>query len=149
MNVVWNPPGIVAFVASRCDERPDYGNCQTAGVFHKGALVAGVIFHNWSPKYGVIEVSAASDDPRWATRGVLNELFGYVFSVAQMCVARTDEDNLRTRRLWKAFGATEYIIPRLRGREASEAVETLTDDAWEQSKFMRLDNVQRETSRAA
>ena len=137
MKVVWNPPGVVGFVAERCNIRADFGHCRTAGIFDGSRMVAGVVFHNWSPEYGVIEVSAAADDPRWARRDVLKQLLGYVFSIAQLCVARTDEDNHRVRRLWVAFGASETIIPRLRGREAAEVVLTLPDDAWAASKLNR------------
>lgn len=148
MKVVWNAP-VVDFVASRCRVRNDFGNCRTAGIFDGDTLVAGVVFHNWSPEYGVIEVSAAADSPKWASRAVLRELFGYVFSVAQVCVARTAEENERTRRLWRAFGADEYILPRLRGRTASEALEMLTDDAWANSKFMRQTHVEAQSANAA
>lgn len=105
-------------------------------------LVGGVVFHNWNPETGVIEVSAASIDARWATRGVMRAVFEYIFQTAecQLAVARTGEDNKRTRRLWKALGATEYIIPRLRGRTASEAILTLTQEAWENSKFCEVNH---------
>lgn len=149
MNVIWGVPNAAEFVAARCNIRTEFGECQKAGVFDGNKMIAAVVFHNWSPEYGVIEVSAAADSPKWASRTVLRQLFGYAFGVAQMVVARTDEDNLRTRRLWKAFGATEYIIPRLRGREASEAVECLTDDAWIASRFMRQEYGQTQGSKAA
>lgn len=126
------------FVASLAGVRPDFGNCRTMAVIGKdGKMVAGLVFHNWSPEHGVIEVSAAATTPKWATRSVLNAALGYVFSHCQMAVARIAEDNLPARRLWKGLGAQEYILPRLRGREASEAVELLTDDAWAQSRLKR------------
>jgi len=119
----------------------DFGPCVTAAVVNKAdEIVAGVVFHNWNPEAGVIEASAASVNPKWAQRGVLKELTDYAFRRAgcQMLVARTDEGNRRVRRLWKALGAAEYIIPRLRGREASEVILCVSDDAWQKSKFMRL-----------
>jgi RimJ/RimL family protein N-acetyltransferase len=129
---------VVAFVARLAGCRPDFGNCQTMAVLDKdGRLVAGLVFHNYSPEYGVIEVSAAATTPKWATRQVLNEALGYVFAHCQMAVARIAEDNQPARRLWKALGATEIILPRMRGRGASEAVLLLTDDAWAQSKLKR------------
>lgn len=107
-------------------------------------LAAGVVFHNWSPEFGLMEISAAAVSRRWATREVMREAFGYVFGTAdcQMAIARCDEKNTAVRKLWSAFGAQEVIIPRLRGRMASEAVLTLTDDAWAQSRFMRPHLVQ-------
>lgn len=150
MRVVWGHDDLVAaWVAEELGGRP-FGEHRAAAVVDgDGNLAAGVVFHNWNPEAEVIEVSAAASDPRWATRAVLSELFGYVFAVAQACVARTAEDNARVRRLWKAFGAQEYVIPRLRGRTASEALLMLTDDAWAKSKFMRQTNGQTVRSEAA
>lgn len=148
MRVVWEVPEAVEFVRALTGVRA-FDNCRTAAVVHGDKMVAGVVFHNYSPEYGLIEVSAGAIDPRWATRTVLQTLFGYVFEIAQTCIARTAEENTRTRRLWKAFGAQEYILPRLRGREASEAILLLTDDAWMQSKFMRPNHGKVKTTRAA
>lgn len=125
-------------------------NGRTAAVVAPdGTLAAAVAFHGWDPEAGVIEVSAAARDARWATRSVLAELFGYAFRHNQAVAARIDETNTRARRLWRAFGAQEYIIPRLRGRTASAAIMVLTDDAWAKSKFMRRTHGQAETADAA
>lgn len=138
MTPVWNVPEVVPFVAKLCGVRPDFGNCRTMAVLDRdGWLVAGLVFHNWSPEYGVIEVSAAALTPKWATRAVLNTALDYVFAHCQMAVARIAEDNLQARRLWKGLGAEEHILPRLRGRTASEAIQLLTDDAWAQSRLKR------------
>jgi RimJ/RimL family protein N-acetyltransferase len=131
---------VVPFVAALAGEPPDFGNCRTMAIMNgDGEMVAGIVFHNWRPDHGVMEVSAAALDPKWATRGVLREAFGYIFDKAgcQLAVARTAEGNTRVRRLWRAFGATEYIIPRLRGRSASEAILTVTKEAWALSPLAR------------
>lgn len=144
MKPVWVEPKIVVpFVASLADIRPDFGDCRTVAVLDdEGNMVAGIVLHNWCQESGVIEVSAASIDRRWASRRVLNAVFDYCFGTAgcQMVVARHAQHNKSARRLWKALGASEYIIPRLRGRAASEAIATLTDDKWEKSKFKRFQN---------
>jgi RimJ/RimL family protein N-acetyltransferase len=149
LKVVWGREDIVApWIAEEIGVQA-LGECRTASVMgNDGRLMAAVAFHNWNPQAGVIEVSAAAVDPRWASRAVLSELFGYAFAIAQAVVARTSEDNTRVRRLWKAFGAEEYIIPRLRGRTASEAALLLTDDAWAVSK-LRKEHGQRFRSQAA
>ncbi len=129
---------VVPFVARLSGVRPDFGNCRAMAVIDRDdRMVAGIVFHNWSPDFGVMEVSAAATDRRWAARGVLNTAFDYAFSHAQLVVARTDESNVTVRRLWKAFGATELILPRLRGRTANEALLMLTDDAWANSRYRR------------
>lgn len=116
-----------------------FGKCQALGVAHDGRVVGGMVFHNWSPEFGTIEISAAADDPRWLTREVINMALDYVFDGAgcQMVMAQQDPENKRAVRLWKALGAQEYIIPRLRGRNNAGSIVTLTDDAWARSKFKR------------
>lgn len=102
-----------------------------------GEVVAGIVFHNWNPDAATIEVSAGATDPRWATRAVLRAGFGYAFGFCQAVVARQHEENTRSRRLWRSFGSTEHLIPRLRGEHAAEAVAVLTREAWRASTFMR------------
>ena len=95
-------------------------------------LTAGFIYHNWNPEAGTIEVSGASTRRNWAGRDEVKAIFGYPFDElgCQMVVARHSVDNARVRRIWKALGASEYIIPRLRGRDEDEAIATLTVEAW-------------------
>lgn len=102
-----------------------------------GRMVAGMVFHNWNPDAETIEVSGAALTPRWATRTVLREMARYAFSFAQMGYARTDPDNAPVLRLLRAAGADVHTIPRMRGRTASEAIVTLTAEAWAQSKLAR------------
>jgi RimJ/RimL family protein N-acetyltransferase len=150
LRIVWGREDIVAPWIAEEIGVGSIGECRTASVMAAdGRLMAAVAFHNWNPQAGVIEVSAAAIDPRWASRAVLSELFGYAFAIAQAVVARTAEDNTRVRRLWKAFGAQEYIIPRLRGRMTSEVVILLTDDAWAVSRMRRQEHGQGFGSEAA
>jgi len=147
MQVIWGHEAVVVpFVAHMADTTANYGPCVTAAVVDgKGDMVAGFIFHDYDPKAGVMQCSGAALTPKWCTREVLSELFRYVFETneCQMVVARTHEDNAPVRRLWKALGAQEYIIPRLRGREASEAVLCVTDDAWSKSRLNEARHGQR------
>lgn len=140
MQIVWggtdNPEinaGIGEFVARMvpgCER--GFGKFVAMGVIRDGELIAGVIYHNWSPETGAIEISAAASDPRWLTKETLRALFSYPFDRAgcQIVVARIAESNGRARRIWRAVGSKEYLIPRLRGRSEAEAIMVLTDDAW-------------------
>jgi RimJ/RimL family protein N-acetyltransferase len=140
MQIVWgtseNPEinaGIGQFVSLMipgCET--GFSNFKSMGVIKGGELIAGVLYHNWSPKTGAIEVSAAASDPRWLTKETLKALFGYPFDDigCQIVVARIAETNIRARRMWRAVGAKEHLIPRLRGRNEAEAIMILTDDAW-------------------
>lgn len=119
------------------DER-GFGECIALGVLSRDRkLVAGLVFHNWEPEAGLIEVSGAAIDPRWMTRRVMNTALGYVFEIAgcQMVVARQSVKNDNARKAWKALGGHEVIIPRMRGREEDGSIITLTDDAWRASRF--------------
>ena len=138
MTPIWGHEAeVTRFVMERIGQTRDFGACRTLAVVSGDRLAAGLVFFNWNPACGVIECAAAADNPRWMTRTVLREALGYVFGPAacQALVARTDEGNGVVRKLWKGLGATEHIIPRLRGRAASEAILLLTDDAWYASKF--------------
>jgi RimJ/RimL family protein N-acetyltransferase len=138
VRIVWGREDIVAPWIAEEIGVGSIGECRTASVMATdGRLMAAVAFHNWNPQAGVIEVSAAAVDPKWFNRAILAEMGRYAFAIAQVVVIRTHENNTRARRLFKSLGAQEYIIPRLRGRNASEAVLLLTDDAWAQSKLAR------------
>lgn len=95
-------------------------------------IIAGVVFHNYSPESGVMEMSAAATSPRWLTRRVLHAMHSYIFEDAgcQMAAMRVGEQNARMRSIAERYGYTPYRIPRLRGRDEAEILFTLTDDEW-------------------
>lgn len=146
MDIVWggsaNPElrdEIAKFVASRIGADRGFGPCVTMGVVNGNRLIAGMVFHNYAPESGVIELSGASDSSRWLTRPVFKAMFSYPFEQAgcQMLVARHSERNARVRRMWRAVGAVEHIIPRLRGRDEAEVISTYTVETWREGKIMR------------
>lgn len=110
------------------------------GIFDNNELVAAVIYHNYDPDNGVVEVSAGSVSKRWMNRSVLRQFLCFPFEklACQAVVARHDETRADLRRMWVSVGAVEHIIPRVRGRNApAEVVSVLTDDAWYASPHMR------------
>lgn len=117
-----------------------FGACSAIGVLDDdGALVAGMVYHNWNPESDVIEMSGASLTPRWLTRKVLHAIFYYPFGQldCQLVVLRVTAGDQRLARIFHAFGMKRYTIPRLRGRTEDEAIYTLTDDDWYSGKFAR------------
>ena len=100
-------------------------------------IIGAVIFHNYSPESGVIEMSAAAESPRWLTRQTLQAMHSYIFNDAacQMAVMRVSECNARMLRIAKAFGYEAHSIPRLSGRDEAEIILTLTDDQWREGRF--------------
>lgn len=107
------------------------------GVFDGQMLVAGVLYHNWYPDTGVVELTGASISKRWLSRAVLKAVFAVPFDHlgCQLVVFRVSEHNKPMLRIAKAYGFSEHIIPRLRGRTESEHILTLADDDWRQSRF--------------
>lgn len=137
--------GISQWVAERVNKKTGFGPCRAFGIVSRDGPVAGVVFHAYDPDAGVIEVSAASEDPRWLSRRVLHRIGEFVFGLAdcQLLVARTSARNLRARRFACRAGFTEHTIPRLRGPDEAESVMTLTREAWSTHKLARLGRGQR------
>lgn len=57
-----------------------FGPCWAAGVVRGDALAAVVVYHDWQPDAGTVQVSVAAATPRWATRPVIAALLGAAFS---------------------------------------------------------------------
>lgn len=113
----------------------------TMAIGDESELIGGVVYNNYQPDYGTLEVSGAAKHSRCMNRDILRASISMPFDVlkCQAITARYSEGNKPVRRLWKAFGAKEYVIPRLRGKnEPPEVLAVLTDDAWRQSVFSKV-----------
>lgn len=117
----------------------EFGNCQAMAVMEDGELIAGIVFHNWEPDAGVIEISGAGTSKRWLTRQTLRAMFSVPFEQwgCQCLVMRVDPDDAALTRMLTAYGFELFVIPRLRGRDKAEHVFVLTDDSWKANKFNR------------
>ena len=134
MNFVYGQNALVAdFVASLIEgcER-GFTSCTAIGVANDKELIAGVVYHNWSPEAQVIEMSCAASSPRWLTKIVLKTIFAYPFEElgCQMVVMRVSANNERMKRIFRALDFEEYLIPRLRGRNEDEIIFTLPQETW-------------------
>lgn len=100
-------------------------------------IIAGVLYNNFRPDAGVIEMHAASVDKRWLTRPVLKAMFSLPFDQfgCQLCALRVSEHNKPMIRIAEAYGFKAFHIPRLRGRDEDEFILTLTDDDWRANRF--------------
>lgn len=107
------------------------------GVFEDGYLIAGTLYHNYYPEYGIVELSSASISKRWLTKSVINAMFFLPFTRlgCQMIILRVSERNKVMIGIARKFGFDETFIPRLRGRDEGEFVFTLTIEAWKESKY--------------
>lgn len=129
---------ISEFVSHRIwNVKKDFGKGTALGVFDNGTMVAGVIYHALDRQAGVLEMSSASDSPRWLSRPILLEMFNYPFNEqgCQAVVLRVDPDNKRLKRILTAYGFHYYELPRLRGRNRPERVFILGDDEWKANGF--------------
>ena len=109
-------------------------------MFQNQAIEAAIVYHNYDPHAGIVEISAGALSRRWLNRSVLREMFAVAFDRlgCQSVFTRVAEDRSDLRRMWKAIGSTEHVIPRLRGRNApAEVVLVLTEEAWKASPYMR------------
>lgn len=107
------------------------------GVFEDGDLIAGTLYHNYHPEYGVIELSSASVSKRWLTKAVINAMFflPFIRLGCQLVVLRVSERNKTMIGIARKFGFSETYIPRLRGRDEGEFIFSLTDDEWSKSPY--------------
>ncbi|MER9028179.1 MULTISPECIES: GNAT family protein [unclassified Mesorhizobium] len=121
-----------------------FGKCQAIGVGddETGELVAGMVFHDYQPEPGLMQISSASKTPRWLTANVRHIMFSYPFDQVgcQMVVLQVSAKNERMVRIAKAFGFTPYLIKRMRGRDEDGYVFTLTEEDWRNGRFTRKTN---------
>lgn len=81
---------------------------QAIGVELRGELVAGVVYHDYRPPVGDIQLSVAASTPRWATRTIICELLAYPFEQlrCRRLTATVRGDNLRALRFDRGIGFT-------------------------------------------
>ena len=127
-------PRVSEWVSERLGYKRGFGNCHALGVLRGESLIAGVVYHDWSPENETVQLSAAADDRRWLSRQVVRDVLGYPFSFAQTSFIQTDMEN-PARAIFRKLGATEHVIPRLLGRTKDGVICALTDDAWKASKY--------------
>lgn len=122
--------------------RPFEPPYSTMGVFDGETLIGVMLFNNYQPESGVVEIHGAATDKRWLNRKTLWEMFSFPFLRlgCQLVVMRVSERNVQWNgrglpRLLKAYGFDAYRIPRLRGRDEGEIIYTLTQEAWTANGF--------------
>jgi hypothetical protein len=132
------------FVAELLGYPRGFGECQAVGFLDgDGKLVAGVVYHQYQPEQGVIEISAASTCRNWLNRARLAEIFDYPFRIGcRLVVARIGEHNARARRIWRSLGSDEYVIPALRSPTEAEVIYVLSAEKWRAGKFKEIQHGQ-------
>jgi RimJ/RimL family protein N-acetyltransferase len=130
--------GFVASLIPECRER-GFGKCRAIGIADtEGQLLGGLVYRNWCPEVGTIEISgAAIPGTNWLSRRTVQVMYDYPFYQVgcQMVIKTTMADNTIVLRILAAVGFTLHYIKRLGGRDRDGVVGTLTVEDWEQSRY--------------
>jgi RimJ/RimL family protein N-acetyltransferase len=128
----------VAQMIPECRER-GFGKCKAIGIANEqGQLLGGLVFRNWHPEFGTIEISgAAVPGTNWFSRRTIQVLHDYPFHQCgcQMVIMTTLADNYIVQRILAAIGYNFHYMARLGGRDCDGVVCTLTDDQWAASSY--------------
>ena len=108
------------------------GDTAMVSIDGQGRALGAVVYQNFQPEYGTIELSAAAQSKRWLSRSVLKDMFDYPFNQlgSQAVILRCAENDTVMGRIAPAYGFTRYDMPRLRGRDQAETIYILPDDVW-------------------
>ena len=142
LDYVFGHDEIVAkFVASlipECRER-GFGKCAAIGIVSPtGELLGGLVYRNWCPEVGTIEISgAAVPGTNWLSRRTVNIMYDYPFYQVgcQMVIKTTMADNAIVLRIMSAVGFALHYVVRLGGRDRDGVLGTLTVEQWEASPY--------------
>jgi RimJ/RimL family protein N-acetyltransferase len=119
-----------------------FGPCGSLGVVKGSTVVAGIVFHNWIPDYGVIEISAAADDPRWLARKTIRQVMKICFDQhqCQQIYARIEISNHRACQIFDFLGFRKIVLPNMRGKDRDENLYLMTADEWASHKLNEAKN---------
>jgi RimJ/RimL family protein N-acetyltransferase len=115
------------------------------GIIEDNKLIAGLVYHNFDPAAGVIEMSGAALPGRyWLTSETLRRIYDYPFLDVgcQMVLMRVEEKNTSLLRVLAAIGYGFILVPRLLGSTKNCVLCTLTFEAWHDNKFNKRDRRQ-------
>ena len=143
LDYVYGHDQIIAnFVASMIPHcRRGFGpNVMAIGIVEGTELIAGLVYHNFDPGAGIIEISgAALPGRRWLSRETIRRMYQYPFRVCgcQMIVQRTPADDERLLRQLASYDYSFIKVPRMFGRDRDGVVCCLTVEDWENNRFNR------------
>src|SRR5262245_47369626 len=116
-----------------------FGNCKAIGLIdEEGKLIAGLVFNNWNPDAGTIDINGAAIPGKvWLTRETIRHMAEYPFEQCgcQMVIMKVLADNERLLRQLAVVGMSFVAIKRLYGRDRDGVVCTFTAEDWATSRF--------------
>lgn len=137
--ILADPDPVAAWVAQRIPQMagmPFAGVTWAIGVeADNGVPLGGVVFSNHVPAWRTIDISFASESPRWLTKRLISGIMAYPFD--QLGVRRltsyTPKKNKRARTfidtfgfvregcLWRGCGTDDVIVSRFSDRDWTES----------------------------
>ena len=117
-----------------------WDNYTAIGMHDGDNLIGGVVYSNWNPNFGIVELAAAATSPRWLTRRTLSDIFIFPFEVlkVRLCLLNVSETNHRMRSIAERAGFTPHLIPDLRADGEGNIVYTLHKRDWDAGKLKRV-----------
>lgn len=129
----------VALHIPQMADNPDFGPCVAVGVVDdEGLPIGGVVWHSYHPQYKSIEVSCASESPRWLTAPIISEIFRYPFKQLGLnrVQAVTPAEPTSARSFLKKFGfSCDGVIRDGLGPGRNAKVWSLLRSDWDASRF--------------
>ena len=113
---------VCLWVAERIkDVLYDFDKAQAIGVLDdRGRLMCGVVYSDYRPECGTMQLSIASSNPMWARKETIIELLTYPFIDLEIykCWITVPSDNLKSLALTKHIGfKQEAILPHQFGKD--------------------------------
>lgn len=132
---------VCAFVANlipRVRNRGFSPGAKAIGVVDGTELIAGLIYHNYDPDAGIIEMSgAALPGKYWLSRETIKRMYQYPFLQVgvQMIVQCNSAEDERLLGMLAAYGYSLIRIPRMLGQHRDGVLCCLTYEDWCNNRF--------------
>lgn len=117
-----------------------FGQSVAIGVLDgAGALIAGVVYHNYDPFIRNIEISCAAATPRWGNREIFRALLRYCWLGAncRRVTATAPKRSTSTRRFLEGLGFRREGSIRFGAGDQNSIVYGLLREEWEAGRFNR------------
>lgn len=102
-----------------------------------GGALGGVVFHDYQPRARNIEVSFASDGPRWLSRAMISGILAFPFDQLQLnrITTLTPRLNVPARRFVELFGFKREGVIRQGFGDDDMIVSGMLRSEWSRSRF--------------
>lgn len=131
------------YVSFRLTQRPHtFGPCGSLGIKRGDKTLGVVVFHNWIPEHGIMEITAAADNAAWLCKRSIREIMTICFvqHKCQQIVSRMAVNNERAIKIYDFLGFDTIILPNMRGKGKHEQLRLLTAEQWAKHKFNRVED---------